>query len=579
MNYLFCFNVDDYHSIHGWRDPATTTLSTAIHMATCVSKKIEYGAVPSIYNGIHIHNPNNIEAHKINYHLIHKFKGIFDYSYNVRKMSWNSSSLQNLNEFDRVELLTIHFYNALIAERQNDRSMKGTRIVNIQQKDLHSLNDYIEVLLSISKIENLSNYLKNNIIPVVADWPGQLFIRKAITKLQNQGLNNIIKNFVPLIGPLHVSLNSREQVVLIHWEFFNKMFHSIFGPNKVLAQKPKPWRINLLLDLADKGWKKISSVILNKFPNNCKDIEYRMVIDLLDNLIPATLDIYAILFRSGSFNEYLETLFRIWTFTLRWKRKNYNKAPLAFLSDYFYWKENNHLFADVIESHLVNFNDYYVENIHSQIRANTTSLDSANAIIEQTYVLDLHDQTTINTFKNHHKYPYTKPDLEELTTRASIFILDYFHSIYLNLGKSKAYNKKSKTHKLVTLNKVVDLRSLPAGYHTSFPPSPNSCDHCKNILENSTEIIVLICGHGYHHECYEKLRNRCKHCEEYYKKGIFENVDSFLKRLNGGDDILTEDDVEELNEDNEDEDNGELITPETNLTIDLNKEIELVESW
>ena len=61
-----------------------------------------------------------------------------------------------------------------------------------------------------------------------------------------------------------------------------------------------------------------------------------MFIDLLDNIIPATLDIYAILFRSSSFNEYSETIFRIWIFALKWSRKNYNKASLAFLSDIFY---------------------------------------------------------------------------------------------------------------------------------------------------------------------------------------------------------------------------------------------------
>ena len=77
--------------------------------------------------------------------MTHDFKGIFDYSYNIRKMEWNSSNLQNFGMFDRIELLTIHSYDALIAERQDDRSMKETRIVNIQEKDLHSLNDYIEV--------------------------------------------------------------------------------------------------------------------------------------------------------------------------------------------------------------------------------------------------------------------------------------------------------------------------------------------------------------------------------------------------------------------------------------------------
>jgi len=264
-------------------------------MATCVSKKIECRPIPEIYNGISIFNPNNIEAHRINYQLIHNFKGVFDESYNGRKLKWSYSNEQQFLESNRIELLTVHSYDSLIAERQHDRSMIGTRIVQFQENNLHSLDDYVDVLISVSKIESINRHLRNNVIPVAADWYGQLFIRKAITKIRNQDedANSIIKNFIPLIGPLHVSLNTREHVILIHWEFFNKMYHSIFGSNKVLAQKPKPWRINFLLDIASRGWKKISYVILNKFPTNCKDVEYRMMIDLLDNIIPSTLDIYA----------------------------------------------------------------------------------------------------------------------------------------------------------------------------------------------------------------------------------------------------------------------------------------------
>lgn len=121
--------------------------------------------------------------------------------------------------------------------------------------------------------------------------------------------------------------------------------------------------------------------------------------------------------------------------------------------------------SESIEKYLVNFNDYYVENIHSQIRANTTSLDSAEAIINEAYVLDLHDQTTINSFKNYHKYPYTEPVLDELTNRTSIFLLDHFHLIYLNLeknkGKDRQPKKKFKTYKLEALNKTVDIRLFP----------------------------------------------------------------------------------------------------------------------
>ena len=164
------------------------------------------------------------------------------------------------------------------------------------------------------------------------------------------------------------------------------MFHYVFGNSKVLAKKPKPWRINLLLELATKGWKKISKIIMHKFGNS-KDVEYRMALDLLDNIIPATLDIYAILFRSGKFEEYLETLFRIWTFALRWKRKNYNKIILAFISDYIYWKENQHPFANVLENHLVNFNEYYVENFHSRLRANINVNQNAESIINQALVI------------------------------------------------------------------------------------------------------------------------------------------------------------------------------------------------
>ncbi|CAG8574251.1 23915_t:CDS:2, partial [Racocetra persica] len=57
-----------------------------------------------------------------------------------------------------------------------------------------------------------------------------------------------------------------------------------------LAKNPKPWRINLLLELAYSGWCKIREKIIVKFGLNCKDIEYCTVFDLLDNLIPTVLE-------------------------------------------------------------------------------------------------------------------------------------------------------------------------------------------------------------------------------------------------------------------------------------------------
>jgi hypothetical protein len=64
---------------------------------------------------------------------------------------------------------------------------------------------------------------------------------------------------------------------------------------------------------------------------------------------------------------------------------------------------------------------------------------------------------------------------------------------------------------------------------------------------------VLICGHGYHFECYQSMEYSCHHCVEYYKRGIYSNVNSFLDRLEKGPNILTSDEQDEtpIEEENE----------------------------
>ena len=48
--------------------------------------------------------------------------------------------------------------------------------------------------------------------------------------------------------------------------------------------------------------------------------------DQLDTLIPSTLDIYLhSTFRNNHFDEYVETIFRLWIIMYRFQRKNYNK--------------------------------------------------------------------------------------------------------------------------------------------------------------------------------------------------------------------------------------------------------------
>src|SRR6185437_12546830 len=98
--------------------------------------------------------------------------------------------------------------------------------------------------------------------------------------------------------------------MLIHHLFFKKLFHFVFGEKKKFAKKPCLWRINLLLELIRNTWIKIKDNIIEKFCRMCKDVEYHTIIDLVDNLVPATLDVYALIFRSGQFDKYIEMIFR-----------------------------------------------------------------------------------------------------------------------------------------------------------------------------------------------------------------------------------------------------------------------------
>ena len=128
--------------------------------------------------------------------------------------------------------------------------MEGLKLVGFNEQMLHSVEDYIKAIMLILSINNTTWHLDNCVAPLVADWPGQLFIRKALyMKLLPQD----IKLFLPILGPLHLSLNSREHVFLVHYFFFEKLFHSVFGSGKKLAKKPCPWRINLLLELTRNG--------------------------------------------------------------------------------------------------------------------------------------------------------------------------------------------------------------------------------------------------------------------------------------------------------------------------------------
>ncbi|PKK74738.1 hypothetical protein RhiirC2_846591 [Rhizophagus irregularis] len=217
-------------------------------------------------------------------------------SYNLVKSNWN-----NYCEGELMESLTVHSYDADLWERYG-RKFDQTKLVDLLELSLKNTNNYVEAIQSFIELPEIKSYLEQYIIPIPADFPGQLFIRRAIVGVlksdNNASISNNIAHLIPFLGPLHVSLNSRESLFFVFWSFFNQLYLIIFDAKKKLAAKPEPWRINLSMYLASSGWKLIKNIIVERF-GNTKIIGYRTFFDLLDNLIPATLDIYLY----GSFSK------------------------------------------------------------------------------------------------------------------------------------------------------------------------------------------------------------------------------------------------------------------------------------
>ena len=122
----------------------------------------------------------------------------------------------------------------------------------------------------------------------------------------------------------------------------------------------------------------------------------------------------------------------------------------------------------------------------------------------------------------------------------------------------------------------IDEKVLPARYHTTYLPIFNGCDHCYKPFEQNSDGTILICGHRYHWNCYNQIEFKCKHCIQYFKEGIQNNVNAFVKRLEAEDkDKLTKEDLEDDEDDENDDDTNDSIEDSENIEINKKEKIEL----
>ena len=144
-----------------------------------------------------------------------------------------------------------------------------------------------------------------------------------------------ILSILPTIGPLHISLNSREHIVQSYHLFFKAVYETIF-PRSKLADNPKPQRISLILDIVYSGWTLIHCSVMAKF-SQFKDAEYGTLFTLLGSYIPLVLLIYSISFKLNNYSEYFSTMIRIWIMFTCLQCQHYNIAPLVWINMCSHW--------------------------------------------------------------------------------------------------------------------------------------------------------------------------------------------------------------------------------------------------
>ncbi|PKB93746.1 hypothetical protein RhiirA5_440430 [Rhizophagus irregularis] len=182
------------------------------------------------------------------------------------------------------------------------------------------------------------------------------------------------------------------------------------------------------------------------------------MIDLLDNSIPLTLDIYAVLFRSGYFEGYLESVVKI-------------------------WELNNHPMANTLKNNLPIFNDYFVENFHSSIRNQTVKSNSALQIIQKAKIIDA--ERNNNSFKKsfiNSRNPIISQDkLNYLGKKVSLFLFSLFNKIYHNTGNTKQINNSKYP------SFILPSFEVNHGIQNNKPADDKFCDAENCLLLNNID--------------------------------------------------------------------------------------------
>lgn len=311
-------------------------------------------------------------------------------------------------------------------------TLETCQLLSEHEQSLKSAQDYKDCFQKLlQECPPLASYLKKNVVPSPADWPGWYFPQKNIALGKCELLQQSV---IPEQGQFHVSLNAAEDTVLVYKHFFDSLFKNVFGRD--LPNKPKTYKVTLCLTAALLGWLQIREKVLEKF-GIYKDHEYVSIIYLLEHVLPLVFFQYNI-FRAGDVLEYENLMTQMAVLFICWERRHYNKSTLSFLSDIEYQKAFMPSYWSKKLQFLSLITEKKVEIFHSLLRENSQEHNDAKSLSEIAKVIA--SCGFLSAFKESFVPLYhrgvSNNNLWLVTGKTSEFLLELFQKIASYSGQA-----------------------------------------------------------------------------------------------------------------------------------------------
>ena len=538
--YLVTLMIDDWTKVYTKKRPTDERTSVADNFCTIIIKVTkEIKAIP-LSETQKIHNPVGIDVDCLTSFVFSE--PFFEKLSNSFVSTLPELSVLYFDPLMERHSLEDHDYHASTTVRSM-RSFSDVHLLDFVKLPLKSRENY-ETALGLVLQSHLKEYLSRFVVLLPGDWPSQFFPRQIVYRACSSGGEgtplNPITSLVPCMGPLHVDLNADEDIVTNFLPFLRFVYQSIF-PGKKLADKPKPWRTQFLLEVTYGGWTLVRNAIRTVF-YQCKDLQYGTLLNLLDNYIPLTLAAYNILFKWNRLDDYFYAVFRLWVMFFCFRRRHYNKSPLIWLSNILFWKNGggNRGIYDVFSTNLNVIDEYFVEHVHSVIRRQTKVSDSDEQVQEKVHGIFASSERQANwrsIFTPTKNSVFSRQQLTSLYCKAATVITNVCLQIASNPHAATIQPRQPGQRKDCSLwllpnlfgEKSIKSYILPLGYNFHETPDPRKrCDSPScNVSSDLPWKLFEGCWHSFHLVCL-RGSNICVICRDGLKK----NMKSLAKTAN-----------------------------------------------